>query len=131
MVTTLTQLAPQETPFIRGLRFITHNKNPNTSTHRKGVLRMTMVLVCTSDVFGVCSCISVQLVPGELDLAREDFLVDAEGVFVEEGREACQHFVHQDAQRPPVHALAVPFALPSATVGGGRGKTTKRSQPKG
>jgi hypothetical protein len=40
-------------------------------------------------------------------LASEDLLVDPHGVVVHEGRLPGHHFVQQDAQCPPVHALAV------------------------
>mmetsp|Transcript_4360 Transcript_4360/g.11304 ORF Transcript_4360/g.11304 Transcript_4360/m.11304 type:complete len:212 (+) Transcript_4360:158-793(+) len=47
----------------------------------------------------------------ELELAREDLLVDPEGVLVVKRRVARQHFVDEDAERPPVHRLSVPFGL--------------------
>ena len=46
-------------------------------------------------------------VPGVLDPAREDLLVDSEGALVVEGRVAGEHLVDEDAESPPVDGLAV------------------------
>lgn len=48
-------------------------------------------------------------VPRELELALQDFLVDAERLLIVEGWVARHHFVDQDPQRPPVHRLTVPL----------------------
>ena len=44
---------------------------------------------------------------GEVDLARQDLLVDAHRLLVAERRLADNHLVDQDAQRPPVDRLPV------------------------
>ena len=46
-------------------------------------------------------------IAGELNLALEDFLVDGHGVVVVERVDARQHLIGEDAERPPVHGLAV------------------------
>ena len=46
-------------------------------------------------------------VPGPVDLAAEDLLVDPEGVVVKEGRISSQHLVDEYAEGPPVHRLVV------------------------
>ena len=46
-------------------------------------------------------------VPGPVDLAAEDLLVDPEGIVVEEGRISSQHLVDEYAQGPPVDCLVV------------------------
>lgn len=45
--------------------------------------------------------------PGEVNLARENLLVDTKRVLVVERRVARKHLVNQNAKRPPVHRLAV------------------------
>merc|ERR1719491_2758369 len=47
----------------------------------------------------------------ELELALQDLLVDTEGVLVVKRRVPGQHLVDEDAQCPPIDALAVAFAL--------------------
>ena len=44
---------------------------------------------------------------GEGDLAPEDVLVDAHGILIVEGVDACVHFVDEHAEGPPVDGLAV------------------------
>ena len=48
--------------------------------------------------------------PREMQGLREDLSVHLVGVLVVEGREARQHLVEQDAQRPPVDRLGVALA---------------------
>jgi hypothetical protein len=48
-------------------------------------------------------------------LARDDLLVDLDGLVGKEGRVASCHLVHEDAQCPPVNRLVV--ALHSAQQG--------------
>jgi len=45
----------------------------------------------------------------ENDLAFEDLFVDSERALIEERRVANEHFVDQNAKRPPVHRLTVPL----------------------
>lgn len=45
----------------------------------------------------------------ELDLALEDVGLDFHNVVGVERVDAVQHFLNDDAERPPVHGLAVPF----------------------
>ena len=47
----------------------------------------------------------------ELVVAVHDLLVDADRVVIVEGRIASEHLINEDAQRPPVDALAVALRL--------------------
>lgn len=47
---------------------------------------------------------------GEGERLLENLLVHRIGVFVVEWRQACQHFVKEDTQRPPVDGLGVAVA---------------------
>ena len=47
----------------------------------------------------------------ETNLARDDLLVDLNGLVGEKGRVACRHLVHENAQGPPVHRLVVALQI--------------------
>ena len=48
-------------------------------------------------------------VPGELDLALQDLLVDGHGVLIRKGVNAGVHLVDEDSERPPVNRLSMSY----------------------